>query len=106
MPPNHGPTPPEESSRLLNNFNLVLHVQPSIITKMGSTSAIKIPFIYRFVFLFVEPMGALTGAIMLHFTPQLFLNAMSPNLTYAASHQIIYDMLAATYVLFAFNEAV
>ncbi len=73
---------------------------------MPSNSAHKIPFIYRFVFQFFEPFGALIGAMLMLFSPQPFLGALSPTLSYTASHQVVYDMLAATYVLFAFNEAV
>jgi hypothetical protein len=73
---------------------------------MAANQVSDIPFIYRFVFLFFEPAGALGGSLLLHFKPQPFLTTMSPNLTYTASHQVLYDMLAATYVLFAFNEAV
>ncbi|KAI0132427.1 hypothetical protein BJ170DRAFT_247941 [Xylariales sp. AK1849] len=73
---------------------------------MAATTSHKIPFLYRFVFLYFEPAGALLGSALLHFHPQPFLSAVSPTAAYTASNQVVYDMLAATYVLFAFNEAV
>lgn len=73
---------------------------------MATFDPAKVPFIYRFLFLYFEPFAALSGSALLHFLPQPFLTTMSEATTYTASHQVLYDMLAATYVLFAFNEAV
>lgn len=72
----------------------------------GGGRPLEIPFIYRFVFLYFEPVAALAGSALLHWSPQLFLTTMSPVTAYVPSNQVVYDMLAATYVLFAFNEAV
>lgn len=66
----------------------------------------KVPFIYRFLFLYFEPVAALFGSALLLFSPQKFLTTMSEATTYTASHQVVYSNLAATYALFAFNEAV
>jgi len=73
---------------------------------MASTPSPTIPLIYKFVFLYFEPAGAILGAILLHFSPQVFLTGMAPTATSTTSNQVIYDQLAATYLLFAFNEAV
>ena len=67
---------------------------------------LKVPFAYRALFLYFEPVGAFLGALLLLFRPASFLNAMAPAAKYATDNQIIYDQLAATYLLFAFNEAI
>jgi len=61
---------------------------------------------YRFLFLYFEPFMAFAGATLCHFNPAQFLNTMSPTAVYAPSNQVVYDQVAATYTLFAFNEAV
>ncbi|RFU77463.1 hypothetical protein TARUN_4766 [Trichoderma arundinaceum] len=68
--------------------------------------ALRIPFAYRALFLYFEPAAASFGAWLLHFRPETFLKTMSPVAKYAADNQVIYDQLAATYILFAFVEAV
>ena len=67
-----------------------------------------IPFLYRFLFLYYEPFSAFGGSILCWFNPSQFLLVMAPTsmAVYAPSNQVIYDQLAATYMLFAFNEAV
>lgn len=65
-----------------------------------------IPLIYRIFFLYMEPVMAFNGAILCHWYPTIFLNTMSATAKYAPSNQVIYDQLAATYVLFSFNQAV
>jgi hypothetical protein len=64
------------------------------------------PLIYRVFFLWLEPLMALGGSVLCHFDPASFLRTMSATASYSPSSQVIYDQLAATYVLFAFNEAV
>jgi hypothetical protein len=66
----------------------------------------SIPLVYRFIFLYFEPFAAFMGAILLAVQPATFLNTMSPAATISASSKVIYDQLAATYTLFAWNEAV
>lgn len=66
----------------------------------------NIPFAYGALFLYVEPILALFGTFLSHFNPKLFLNTMSPSAVYAPSNQVVYDQVAATYALFAFNELV
>ncbi|KAM5353349.1 hypothetical protein ACJZ2D_016748 [Fusarium nematophilum] len=73
---------------------------------MTSQQVLNIPFAYRALFLYFEPIGALVGALFLHFRPASFLDAMAPAAKYAPDNQIIYDQLAGTYILFAFNEAI
>lgn len=66
----------------------------------------RIPFLYRLILLYVEPLMAFNGAILCLFAPALFLNTFSPYLRYRSDAQIIYNQLGATYILFAFNQAV
>ncbi|KAH6659263.1 hypothetical protein BKA67DRAFT_9004 [Truncatella angustata] len=73
---------------------------------MANGKISELPFLYRFVFLYFEPAAAFIGSLLLHFDPQQFLTTMSPGLKYSALHQVVYDNLGATYVLFAFNEAI
>ncbi|KAH6866041.1 hypothetical protein B0T10DRAFT_82638 [Thelonectria olida] len=73
---------------------------------MMNQPALNVPFAYRALFLYFEPIGAFVGALLLLFRPASFLNVMAPAANYATDNQIIYDQLAATYILFAFNEAI
>src|SRR5436190_15183723 len=69
----------------------------------------KIPLAYRILFLYIEPLAALGGAVSTHFFPSTYLLGMSPSATastYSPQTQVVFDQLAATYFLFAFNEAV
>lgn len=69
----------------------------------------RIPFAYKFLILWFEPFAALNGAVMCLFTPDAYFETVSPLWTPLASSphfQVVFDQLAATYVLFAFNEAV
>ncbi|ORY11252.1 hypothetical protein BCR34DRAFT_447058, partial [Clohesyomyces aquaticus] len=65
-----------------------------------------IPLPYRILLLWFEPLAAFNGAIMCHWDPAAFLDVMTATAVYTPSHQIIFDQLAATYVLFAFNQAI
>ncbi|KAI9663923.1 MAG: hypothetical protein M1821_007414 [Bathelium mastoideum] len=65
----------------------------------------QIPLPYLIHFLWFEPAAAFIGALLCHFSPSEFLPAYT-DARYTPSNQIIYDMLGATYVLFAWNEAV
>ncbi|KAF4966824.1 hypothetical protein FSARC_5539 [Fusarium sarcochroum] len=73
---------------------------------MAKATLTHVPFVYRFVFLWFEPFAALGGALLLHFSPETFLNTMSSAAKYAPDNQVIYHQVAATYTLFAYNEAV
>ncbi|KAF2196419.1 hypothetical protein GQ43DRAFT_383348 [Delitschia confertaspora ATCC 74209] len=73
---------------------------------MSSSGTAHIPILYRLLFTYIEPLSALSGALLCHFNPTYFLRTMSATAIYAPSHQVIFDQLAATYILFAFNEAV
>jgi len=69
----------------------------------------KVPLVYRILFLYVDPFAALGGVLSTHFSPSNYLQGMSPSATqstYSPQTQVIFDQLAATYFLFAFNEAV
>ncbi|KAF2242565.1 hypothetical protein BU26DRAFT_524166 [Trematosphaeria pertusa] len=65
-----------------------------------------IPLPYRLLLLYIEPVFALNGSILCLFQPELFLHAFSPKLKYSHDSQLVFDQLAATYLLFAFNQAV
>lgn len=73
---------------------------------MPTSSVPSIPLVYRLLLLYLEPLAAFNGAILSHFQPTLYLRTMSPRAVYAPSSQVVFDQLAATYFLFAFNEAV
>lgn len=66
--------------------------------------------IYRLWHLYIEPFSAFYGAVLCARSPTLYLSVMSPqaNLSHynPQIHQIILDQLAATYLLFAFNQGV
>jgi hypothetical protein len=68
----------------------------------------RIAAAYRLLFLYAEPVGALYGALLASRTPLKYLYLMSPVAAdyYHPSLQIVLDQLAATYTLFAFNQAV
>lgn len=66
----------------------------------------RIPLAYRVLLLYVEPLMAFNGSLLCIFFPRLFLHTFSPYLSYHADNQIVFNQLAATYVLFAFNQAV
>lgn len=73
---------------------------------MARKTLTYIPFLYRFVFLWFEPAAAFLGSILLWSAPALILNTMSPGSKYAPDNQVMYDQVAATYTLFAYNEAI
>src|SRR3984957_15157801 len=78
---------------------------------MAPTGQFKLPMVYRTAFLLIEPVFALSGAVVAHFKPldylQLTHGASAP-LTTAPnppSTSIVLTQLANLYLLFAFNEA-
>ncbi|KAH6995128.1 hypothetical protein EDB80DRAFT_728680 [Ilyonectria destructans] len=73
---------------------------------MATQSRLNIPVVYRILFLYVEPFLAFAGSIMLHFTPSEFLSKIAPNAKYAPDNQVVYDQVAAFYILTVFNLAV
>jgi hypothetical protein len=66
----------------------------------------QIPLVYRLLFLTIEPLAALYGAFLLLRDPARFLATMTPTAALATSNKVIYDQLAATYVLLAWIEGV
>ncbi len=66
----------------------------------------NIPFFYRLWHLYLEPIGAVGGTYHLHFVPLEYFKYMPPTSQYSAKSQIVCDQLAATYLLFAWIEAV
>lgn len=73
---------------------------------MAASTLPHVPLVYIVFFLFLEPFFALTGAVLAHFDAPSFLNTFSESAVYTPASQVIFDQLAATYVLFAFNQAV
>lgn len=73
------------------------------------STAAHIAGIYRLFLLYIEPTLALQGAIMCARSPLWYLSVMSPHANRSHYHpilQVVFDQLAATYFLFAFNQAV
>lgn len=65
--------------------------------------------LYRLFLLWVEPFMAFYGATMAARSPLLYLSVMSPAADrshYNPVLQVIFDQLAGTYLLFAFNQAI
>jgi hypothetical protein len=79
--------------------------QPSP-AKKEAADAMYIPLAYRLLFLYIDPVAALFGAYLLMRDPARFLATMSPAAALAASNKVVYDQLAATYVLLAWTEGV
>lgn len=78
---------------------------------MAATGQFKLPLVYRAAFLLIEPVLALSGAVVAHLKPldylQLTHGASAP-MTAASiplSTNIVLTQLANLYLLFAFNEA-
>ncbi|MCJ1247381.1 hypothetical protein MMC30_004595 [Trapelia coarctata] len=64
---------------------------------------------YRLLMLYIDPILIFAGAVLQHFAPSFYLAHMSPHSTpstYDPASQIVFDQLAASYVLFAWIEAV
>lgn len=70
----------------------------------------SIPFFYRLSLLYIEPIFALGGALILYFDPAAFLTTMTPSPNPDASafrsFRVLTDQLAAMQVLLAFNLGV
>ena len=69
----------------------------------------SIPFLYRFVFLYLEPAGAFFGTIINILDPLRYLQSLSPTATasaYTPLTQPIYDQLAAHLLFFSWSQAV
>lgn len=70
---------------------------------------VHIPALYRLFLLYVEPVLAVQGAVMCARSPLWYLSVMTPHANRSHYHpilQVVFDQLAATYLLFAFNQAV
>jgi len=66
----------------------------------------NIPLIYRVWHLWLEPAMALNGARYLWSMPDVYHMYMPATSAWNSKSQIVYDQLAATYLMFAFNQAV
>lgn len=74
-----------------------------------NAATVHIPGLYRLFLLYVEPALAVQGAVMCARSPLWYLSVMSPLANrshYEPVLQVVFDQLAATYLLFAFNQAV
>lgn len=68
-----------------------------------------IPFLYRLLFLYLEPAGAFFGTAVNILDPLRYLQSLSPTATAAAYSplaQPIYDQLAAHLLFFSWSQAV
>ncbi|KAF2003458.1 hypothetical protein P154DRAFT_94160 [Amniculicola lignicola CBS 123094] len=70
------------------------------------SSTLDIPLAYNILFLYFEPLAALHGVYLAYFDPPAFLEVFTAIGVYAPDAKVIYDQLAASYLLFVFNEAV
>lgn len=77
-------------------------------TTISTRSAKGIPWFYRFLLLNLEPICALSGAIVLLFQPVPYLSAMTRGSIskFDTSTNFIYTELAGAWFHFAFTEAV
>ena len=69
----------------------------------------KVPFIYRLIFLYFEPLGAVFGAYITLTSPSVYLSSLSPHITsttYLPLTRPIYDQIAAHLLLFAWCEGI
>ncbi|MCJ1456859.1 hypothetical protein MMC28_007225 [Mycoblastus sanguinarius] len=69
----------------------------------------EIPLLYRFLFLYFEPLGATFGTLVNLFDPVRYLQSLSPTATasaYSPLTQPIYDQLAAHLLFFAWSQAI
>ena len=66
----------------------------------------NIPFIYRLWHLWLEPIAAINGSRYLWTLPEVYHEYMPVTSEWSPKSKIIYDQLAACYMLFAFNQAV
>ncbi|KAF4344213.1 hypothetical protein FBEOM_1807 [Fusarium beomiforme] len=73
---------------------------------MARTILTHIPLAYRALFLWFEPLAAFVGSFIIWFNPVKFLNTMDATAKFAPDNRVIYNQLAATYTLFAYNEAI
>ena len=67
-----------------------------------------IAFAYRFLFLYIEPLGAFFGTIVNIFDPLRYLQSLSPTATastYSPLTQPIYDQLAGHLLFFSWSQA-
>jgi hypothetical protein len=65
----------------------------------------RIPTLYQAWHLWFEPLIALSGVYHLHWAPEQYFDFMPRSSHYSPASQIVYDQLAASYLLFAAVEA-
>ena len=80
----------------------------SQIIKSQIKASETIPYLYRFPLLWLEPLFALNGAILVYFGAGTYLNTMTRGVLNAVtpSDHFIYTELAGGWLYFAFTEGV
>lgn len=95
------------NSRLHHHTN---HPHPPAAASLAHTNmAAQIHPVHRVWHLYIEPFNAFYGAVLCARSPLLYLSVMSPRANLSHYHpelQVVFNQLAATYLLFAFNQAV
>lgn len=75
-----------------------------------ATGAASVPRVYRFFFLYIEPISALTGAYYSFFQQHTYLelthSISAPREAIPVSTEVVLAQLANLYLLFAINEAI
>ncbi|KAK1783063.1 hypothetical protein QBC45DRAFT_400653 [Copromyces sp. CBS 386.78] len=76
--------------------------QPTIISATAT-----LPLLYRIILLYVEPLFALNGALMVFFQPAKYAAMMTrASVPYDAPSQYLYTQIGGVWLYFAFNQAV
>ncbi|WQF85860.1 hypothetical protein CDEST_10874 [Colletotrichum destructivum] len=71
------------------------------------SASAAVPGIYQFIFITLEPIFALLGAVMVLHAPHQYLAGMTRNsMPYAASTRFLYTQLGGGWLFFAFTEGV
>ncbi|GKT61726.1 hypothetical protein ColTof4_02643 [Colletotrichum tofieldiae] len=71
------------------------------------SASAAVPGIYQFIFMTLEPIFALLGAVMVLHTPHQYLAGMTRNaMPYAPNTQFLYTQLGGGWLFFAFTEGV
>ena len=87
--------------------NLLRNHAPSDSAVLSMADMSQIPLIYRFLFLYFEPLAAFSGTIITLTDPLTFLQSFSPLATvFDPLTTPIYDQLSAHLLRFAWSQAV
>ncbi|KAK3337999.1 hypothetical protein B0H65DRAFT_445931 [Neurospora tetraspora] len=79
---------------------------PTSQTTTASATA-TIPLLYRIILLYIEPLFAINGALMVFFQPAKYAAMMTrASVPYDAPSQYLYTQIGGAWLYFAFNQAV